>query len=215
MIYIIKKDDIVNDIKKIARARDFVIFNGTKSPDVRNIRTGDDTFLGLIPSNNILEKESMDKDLWNEKVKNFFKKPQITEIFAAIATVAINGADADYHDRNQIVVLKNKVYTLLGEKMKNQMLKKYGVDKDENDLVFLYSDIDGMKNFITEHRDEYPEAYKHMDEVLSNPDATTKEKTKAIRYAMMAFTDPSKKTKKKLEKFLADNRKHIESILNS
>lgn len=214
MIYIIKKDDIVNDIKKIARARDFIIFNGTKSPEVRNIRTGDDTFMGLIPSNAIIDK-TIDKDLWEDKVKTFFKKPQITEIFAAIATVAINGADVDYHDRNQIMVLKNKVYTVIGEKMKNQMLKKYGIDKENNDLVFLYSDIEGMKNFIIEHKDDFPEAYKHMNEVLSNPESTAKEKAKAIRYAHMAFTEPSKKTKKKLEKFLADNRSHIEAILKS
>ena len=214
MIYIIKKDDIVADIKKIAKARDFVIFNGTKSPDVRNIRTGDETFMGLIPDNSILEKK-IDEDLWKEKVKKFFKKPQITEIFAAIATVAINGADIDYHDRNQLVVLKNKAYTVLGEKMKKQMLKRFKISEEDNDVVFLYSDVEGMKNFIINNKDKYPEAFKYMDEVLSNPEASNKEKAKAIRYAHMAFTDPSKKTKKRLENFLSEERHHIEAILNS
>ena len=214
MIYIIKKDDIVADIKKIAKARDFVIFNGTKSPDVRNIRTGDETFMGLIPDNSILEKK-IDEDLWKEKVKKFFKKPQITEIFAAIATVAINGADIDYHDRNQLVVLKNKAYTVLGEKMKKQMLKRFGISEEDNDIVFLYSDVEGMKNFIDDNKDKYPEAFKHMDEVLSSSETSNKEKVKAIRYAHMAFTDPSKKTKKRLENFLEEERHHIEAILNS
>lgn len=214
MIYIIKKADIVNDISKITKAKDFVIFNGTKSPDVRSIRTGDETFMSLIPDNSIINKK-IDEDLWRAKVKKFFKKPQIMEIFAAIATVAINGTDPDYHNRNQLVVLKNKVYVVLGEKLMKQMLKKYEIDEEDNDLIFMYSDTKAMKDFIINHKDEYSEAYTHMSEVLDNPNSTEKEKVKAIRYAHMAFVEPSKKTIKKLTKFLDKNRAVLEASLNS
>lgn len=214
MIYIIKKADIVADVKKITKAREFVIFNGTKSPEVSCIRTAGDTFMGLIPDNSILSNE-IDPDIKKEKIKKFFKKAQITEIFAAIATVAINGADVDYHNCNQIVVLKNKVYTVLGEKMKKQMLKRFGIPEEENDLVFLYSDVKGMREFIESHREEFPEAYKYMVEELKDPEATEKSKARAIRHAHMALCEPSKKTKKKLAKFLDDNRDHIEAILKS
>ena len=214
MIYIIKKADMVADVKKIVNARDFVIFNGTKSPDVKSIRTGDDTFLGLIPDNSLLSKD-LDPDIRKEKIKKFFKKPQITEIFAAVATVAINGADIDYNDRNQIIVLKNKVYTVLGKKFLSKMLKHYGISEEDNDLIFLYSDTDTMKDFIEKRKDIYPEPYSYMQQELYNPDATEKSKARAIRHAHMAFTEPSKKTKKKLSKFLDENREHIEAILKS
>ena len=212
MIYIIKKSDMAADVKKITKARNFVIFNGTKSGDIRNIRTGDATFHGLIPDNSLFDK-TLDSELRKEKIRRFFKKPQITEIFAAIAAVAI-GDDEAYHDCNQMIVLKDKVYTELGKKFKKKMLKKYGISEEENDIVFLYGEVEEMKKFIESHKDDYKEAYERMESALSDDSKSNSDKAKAIRYAHMAFTDPSKKTKKRLDKFLNDNRAHIEAILN-
>jgi hypothetical protein len=210
MIYIIKKADILNDINKIARARDYLLFNGTECPEIRSMRTGDEYWRALMPSNSILDG-SLDKELYKAKVKKFFKKPVMRELYAAIAVAALNGTDSDYHDRNIFVILKNKAYVKLADGLKKSMLKTYGIDEENNDLVFLYSDVEGMKEFIENRKDKYPDAYEYM---MDGIDAeSTKAREKTIRYSHMAFVDPSKKTCKKLEKFLDSNRETLEKGL--
>ena len=212
MVCIINKDDFIENAKRIITASDYLLFNGTDSSKVANYG-GADRVSCLQPKHSLLKNYSESRNTEND-LKKWLKDDAMTEYIAMAAASIIKE-----NDQNVYFILENKVYKLFAKYLRNRILKLYGIEKDNNDVVVLFDDLDGMKDIalgdikhkikkIDKKIDNYPtdgsrkklhELREKREELCGDTDMSKK---RIIKQCLTAGTNISADSLRSMKRFL-------------
>ena len=135
MIVLISKSDVCKYIKQIARASDFILFNGTDSPEVANFGTAGETMTALQPKKSLTHGGHKDRR-FESNLEAWLKDDRLYESIATAGAWQLT--DGNEHG-NAYFILENKVHAKLAKYLKKRILKVFRIDKDDNRTVFIFS----------------------------------------------------------------------------
>ncbi len=226
MIYIISKDDFLKyQTKVLERSGVFRYVNGTKSDKVKTFHSAEETFTCFIPSESLIKKSNLlTPEQKKRKLRTFYKRDNMKETMGMIAGSIINNPDV-----NIAIILKNSVYKELGEGIKKNFLKFYGINPEENTLIYTFDDIDSMKKDLKRvidkriakidrrieesHSDSEREGLKSQKDHLGNDYKTDSDND--IRRTHITFSKISKDNIKSLKECMEKNRKFFEMLASN
>jgi len=221
MIFIISTKDFLDKPKKLYKARELHIINGSDSEELSKF--GDSTIVyDLQPQKSLIRKEEkLSKEEISSKTKKFIKSPGVSRVCATAIVHQLNDPES-----NVFIILKNSVYKVLADKFVNRFNKI--VELDEGDLFIKYSDFSIMCDWYRKHIDRQIEKYdEKYDKIKYDRTKSMRDKSDKLddlndrldaledaydepdkveaRKLFVKEAKPSKATVKKMKKFLKDN----------
>lgn len=221
MVIIISAKDFLEKPKKLYKARETHIINGSDNDDILTFSEGENKIADLIPSKSVLKGERLTKDEIAKKTKNYLKGEGVTRQIAVAVANQLREPDS-----NTFIILDKKVYNALGEKLEKRFNKVIGID--EGDLIVRYTDfttickvyrkivgkkldkandkydklVDNDEKSMRDKHGKLAELNDMLDKLEDEYDAPDKLEARKI---FLKEAEPSKDTVKKMKKFLKDN----------
>ena len=221
MIFVISTKDFLEKPKKLYKAREIHIINGSEDEELSKF--GESTIIyDLIPKKSIFKKEDrLSKEETSKQIKKFVKSPGVARVCATALVHQLNELNS-----NVFIILKNSVYKALAERIINRFNKI--VELEDGDLFIKYTDFDTMCEWYRKHLDrqieKYDEKYDKLKSDRTKPMRDKSDKLDDLNERLDALEDaydepdkiearklfvreakPSKGTIKKMKKFLKDN----------
>lgn len=219
MVIIISAKDFLEKPKKLFKARETHIINGSDKDEVLTFGEGSNKIADLIPAKSALRGD-LTKDEIDKKVKNYLKSEGVTRVVATAVANQLRDPDS-----NTFIVIDKKVYNALGEKLEKRFNKL--LDTEEGDLFVRYTDYQTIckvyRKIIGKKLDKANDKY---DKLMDDDERSMKSKHKLselndaldrledeydapdkveARKVFIKEAVPSKDTVKRMKKFLKDN----------
>ena len=227
MVILISAKDFLEKPKKLFKARETHIINGSDNDKILTFGEGENKIHDLIPGKSALSSGQLSKEALNKKVKNFVKGEGVTRQVAVAVATQLREPDS-----NTFIILNKKAYKELGEKLIKRFNKIVGID--DGDLFVMWTDYQTIcriyKKIVGKQLDKYNDRY---DKIMDDDTKPMRDKTGKItelndkldyledeydspdkleaRKVFLREAKPSKETIKKMKKFMKDH----EDIFNA